>query len=687
MLSLPDPQHSRAVLVGVSSYAQLEALDAVRNNLADLAAELSAEDVWGLPIGNCAVVAEPNSPTEMLDPLTAAAKAATDTLLFYYSGHGLTPSTGGNLYLALPGSVAGRMYTSVPYDQVREALLNSRAVRKIVILDCCYSGLALGQMGDPASIVVNEASAEGTFVLAAAAENRTAVAPPGSRNTAFTAELLEAMRHGIPDAGPFLDLDSIYQQLTQSLRAKGLPVPQKRERNTGGQVTLIRNQAFHEPVARHLVLLDIDNLAAALFARFSDAGQRDRHVRAALRGILTDIARSGEVQGFASKRAPTTPVANEVAREVGIPVTLVEKPGNSAARAPVDVVMTAAAIDALPSISSLTLVTGDSDYVTVIEQARMRGVETTVTCLPEALSSALAAVADHVVPLALADPAHEPAAETSATVPAETAEPDVTDQELADELSRLKSASDAAFVLDALDVAQAVSVLELMDVKAASGALSKINPSRLAEVGHQMDLDHLARLLNELWSGDQSRLLGLIGEDVVLRVLPILPGSSAPRAIASMDPKMAVALLAKLNPDDVGKVLWLRQGASISPDPLDTILDYLHPDQVADYLSRIDPRRALKLLEPRGQDKADRFFDQLEPETAASVLNRMKDDDAAAWLGRADPDRIAQVLEHVSPKVAVEALNRLDEQRTELLLSRMRPVQSKLLKIAMHRIY
>lgn len=682
MPSLPDPQRSRAVLVGVSSYAKLEALDAVRNNLNDLAAELSSEDVWGLIADNCAVVAEPKSPTEMLDPLTDAAKAATDTLLFYYSGHGLTPPTGGNLYLALPGSVPGRMYTSVPYDQVREALLNSRAIRKIVILDCCYSGLALGQMSDPASVVVNEASAEGTFVLAAAAENRTALAPDGWRNTAFTAELLEAMRHGIPDAGPLLDLDSIYMQLDESLRGKGLPVPQKRDRNSGGRVPLIRNQAFREPTPRHLVLLDIDNLATALWARFSQAGEKEERVRTALRNILTDIAQSGEVRGFASKHAPMTQIADEVAREVGIPVTLVEKPGNSAARAPVDVVMTAAAVEALPSLSQLTLVTGDSDYMTVIEQARLRGVETTVTSLPEALSSALEAVADHVVPLMLEDPAHEPVADLSDPAATETAEPDVTDQELADELSRMKSASDVAFVLDALEVAQVVSILDLMNEGAASGALSRLDPSRLTEVANRMDPDRLARLLDGLGSGGQSRLLSVIDEDVAVRVLPMM--GSAPFVIPRMDPELAVALLAKLSSDDVGKVLWLH-GGSISPDPLDAILDYLHPDQVADYLSRIRPKRALKLLEPRGQDKADRFFDQLEPATAASVFNEMEDDDALAWLGRADPDRIALVLEHASPKVASEVLKRLDGQRTELLLCRMRPAPAKLLRISMQR--
>ena len=134
MANLPNPGESRAVLVGVSTYQHLETLEAVANNLTDLAGELTAENVWGLPAANCAVIRDPNTAAEMLDPLLAAAQAATDTLGFYYAGHGLTPPVGSSLHLALPGSVSGRMYTAVPYDHVREALLRSRASRRVVIL-------------------------------------------------------------------------------------------------------------------------------------------------------------------------------------------------------------------------------------------------------------------------------------------------------------------------------------------------------------------------------------------------------------------------------------------------------------------------------------------------------------------------------------------------------------------------
>ncbi len=88
MASLAEPGQSRAVLVGVSSYQHLEVLNAVANNLTDLAGELTAENVWRLPADNCVVAPDPKTASEMLDPLEFAAQAATDTLLFYFAAMG-----------------------------------------------------------------------------------------------------------------------------------------------------------------------------------------------------------------------------------------------------------------------------------------------------------------------------------------------------------------------------------------------------------------------------------------------------------------------------------------------------------------------------------------------------------------------------------------------------------------------
>src|SRR5205823_1346205 len=90
MAVLPDPGRSRAVLIGASTYRHLEDLPAVRNNLAGFRDVLVAPALGGLPADNCTVVAEPARPVDVYRTLRQHAKAAEDTLLVYFVGHGRT---------------------------------------------------------------------------------------------------------------------------------------------------------------------------------------------------------------------------------------------------------------------------------------------------------------------------------------------------------------------------------------------------------------------------------------------------------------------------------------------------------------------------------------------------------------------------------------------------------------------
>ncbi|WP_084703922.1 caspase family protein [Phaeacidiphilus oryzae] len=247
MKGLPEAAASRAVLIGVSRYKTLPALPAVANNLPAFAEVLTSPDSWGLPEEHCVLVPEPSTADEMLDPIEVAASRARDTLLVYFAGHGLTVGSRGDLLLGLPGSRPGRSHTGVRYEELRELILGGRAERQVVLLDCCFSGRALGMMGDSSGLIADQAQIEGSYLLAAAAENENALAEPGEAHTAFTGALLDVLRRGIPDAGPWLALDDLYHSLADSLRAKGRPEPQKRDRNTAGRLLFVRNRAYHPP--------------------------------------------------------------------------------------------------------------------------------------------------------------------------------------------------------------------------------------------------------------------------------------------------------------------------------------------------------------------------------------------------------------------------------------------------------
>ncbi|MFI2209310.1 transporter substrate-binding domain-containing protein [Streptomyces sp. NPDC020141] len=229
--------------MGTSRYQNLEQLPAVSNNLRALAGLLTGPLSLRLPTRHVTVVENSAAERTVVGAVRQAAVEATDTLVVYFAGHGLIDPH-GMLSLALPHTEFGRVETGLPYDWLRQVLLqDSRAERHVVILDCCYSGLALGRMSASPDLA-DEAAVEGSFLLAATAETRTALAPVGDPYTAFTGALIDTLRHGIPGGPALLDLGTVYRHLRLTLAARGHPVPQARDRNSGARVALGRNNAI-----------------------------------------------------------------------------------------------------------------------------------------------------------------------------------------------------------------------------------------------------------------------------------------------------------------------------------------------------------------------------------------------------------------------------------------------------------
>ncbi|MEV8321109.1 caspase family protein [Streptomyces sp. NPDC059900] len=299
MPELPDPTASAAVLIGTSAYRHLPQLPAVENNTEDLADALQDPTVWGLPQARCRVVPNPVTQAELLEPVYELGRQSKDTFLVYYCGHGLRDSDSADLYLALHGSREGAGYTATEYRHLRSALRASPARRKIVILDCCFSGRAtrtLGATGDLAA----QAVVDGAYVLTASPRDHAALAPDGERHTAFTGELLKLLVEGVADAPDTLDLETLYRELDARLRSKNRPSPQRSQVNDIGRLPLVRNRARVPRTTAAGPVIDIEVQAALLasglqLARLLRSVGRNRDALPILRMILQ--ARVPEAEG------------------------------------------------------------------------------------------------------------------------------------------------------------------------------------------------------------------------------------------------------------------------------------------------------------------------------------------------------------------------------------------------------
>src|SRR3954463_4664283 len=94
----PDPERSRVLIVGASTFANLPALPQVEAATARLN-QLLLQDSHA-PFRHGEYVPHPYSPADVTRPLARAAREATDVLLVYYAGHGVLGTT-SQLYLAV----------------------------------------------------------------------------------------------------------------------------------------------------------------------------------------------------------------------------------------------------------------------------------------------------------------------------------------------------------------------------------------------------------------------------------------------------------------------------------------------------------------------------------------------------------------------------------------------------------
>lgn len=250
-----DPNKSACVIIGVDQYhdQNLPRLHAVSNNVEELSKALQDDHVWGIKPGRLRVVDDPETPAELIAPIREMSEMAGDTLVVYFSGHGLKNLNNNELYLALPGSVPGRPETAVRYADVKQAIKDNRQSQRVVIvLDCCYSGTAMeGGMSGPAEDIRADADVndvQGSYLMCSAASDRKALAPNAEGCTVFTGELVDVLRNGIPDEpGSTLSLSTIFRTVRRRLRRANLPDPQEQDLNQVGQLAFVTNIAQRKP--------------------------------------------------------------------------------------------------------------------------------------------------------------------------------------------------------------------------------------------------------------------------------------------------------------------------------------------------------------------------------------------------------------------------------------------------------
>ncbi|SHL26856.1 caspase, EACC1-associated type [Actinacidiphila paucisporea] len=227
-LQPPDKATSRAVFIGTTEYhpstrlQQLANVDSSVRRLRHLLCE-RAEAVFDAEL--CpAPLLNPARSRVALEALERAAGEAEDVLLVYYAGHAVSLSKGNEdrLYLVLSEAQYPRPdWDSLDFGEVRAILRTSRARVRILILDCCFSGVAAQGVlsgGEPpltTELLQQMTLEEGWHIVTSSAADRTADDSDGHGYTAFTGKLIDGLEQGV-DRAPggaepaYLGMESLF---------------------------------------------------------------------------------------------------------------------------------------------------------------------------------------------------------------------------------------------------------------------------------------------------------------------------------------------------------------------------------------------------------------------------------------------------------------------------------------------
>ncbi|MEU8901804.1 caspase family protein [Nocardia sp. NPDC048505] len=241
---LDEVLKASVVLMGASRFPRdtdsLPELRGVVANVVDLERLLSDERYVGIGIEKIHRILDEEPPHIILERIADIAADATETLIVYYAGHGLLADNGELLLTGPQSTYHHAARNSTRWEALKSCVLKSHAKLKIVILDCCFSGQAIG-MGADATTVLAQLEISGSVVLTASPKNSIALAPSNARRTTFTDCLLSTIESGIAEAGPTLDVDQIFAECTRRMRAIQAPEPQILATGMAGKLPLCHN--------------------------------------------------------------------------------------------------------------------------------------------------------------------------------------------------------------------------------------------------------------------------------------------------------------------------------------------------------------------------------------------------------------------------------------------------------------
>jgi len=223
-----DFGRSRAILLGTSRYDAgfgNQPMPAAANSLRSMRAIL--QDLCGWPPDRIVELVDQSTRDVVLQQIVPLIHEATDVLLLYYVGHGQLLQ-GNDLGLALTDTreeAKLRASTSLRLKDLRPEIEDNCDARvKLLILDCCCSGIATKYAQGPEDMAMKVGAAaqlegHGAYTWTACGHSQDTYFEPGDTGlTYFTRHFTETVKDGIPGKGERLRVREIHDDIRRRFK-------------------------------------------------------------------------------------------------------------------------------------------------------------------------------------------------------------------------------------------------------------------------------------------------------------------------------------------------------------------------------------------------------------------------------------------------------------------------------------
>jgi hypothetical protein len=219
-----DPETTLAIILGVSECPRapdLQPLPQCANSAKDFenylltSLRMQRSNIINLFDSKAAASDQLDRIEDWLSHAVAEETKPTD-LFVYYSGHGGFTRNDQAYFLAVERTRAGSEgATSIRYIDLASSIKrHANALRKYLVLDCCFAASAVVKMQSNLNQMVvqrieDELPPSGTAVLCSSSAKLVSIAPKGQRHTMFSGALLQCLKEGVQGGTRALTLEDV----------------------------------------------------------------------------------------------------------------------------------------------------------------------------------------------------------------------------------------------------------------------------------------------------------------------------------------------------------------------------------------------------------------------------------------------------------------------------------------------